>query len=229
LELKVEGTDPSASAPTHAFPPLPPIVAVAETEAKRRKAEFNQGNIKEEPVEDPAEAMHKWSMRMIELALLQCRKRKAVELEDFDLAHRLKQREPAATLRLTAARRACLASKTPATKEEVPNTEAEQEDRKRLRNSEDEELQAVKRQKQEAVEKEDFARASELRRRELELERRQRGDDSEAAAAALQLLSTSSPEDLLKSFDPGVADFFSAGAGEDIWEAVSADLKVAAA
>lgn len=229
LELKVEGTDPSASAETHAFPPLPPIVAVAETEAKRRKAEFNQGNIKEEPVEDPAEAMHKWSMRMIELALLQCRKRKAVELEDFDLAHRLKQREPAATLRLTAARRACLASKTPATKEEIPNTEAEQEDRKRLRNSEDEELQAVKRQKQEAVEKEDFARASELRRRELELERRQRGDDSEAAAAALQLLSSSSPEDLLRSFDPGVADFFSAGAGEDIWEAVSADLKVAAA
>eukprot|EP00435_Cladocopium_sp_Y103_P056850 s608_g19.t1 len=139
LELKVEGTDPSASAETHAFPPLPPIVAVAETEAKRRKAEFNQGNIKEEPVEDPAEAMHKWSMRMIELALLQCRKRKAVELEDFDLAHRLKQREPAATLRLTAARRACLASKTPATKEEIPNTEAEQADRKRLRNSEDEE------------------------------------------------------------------------------------------
>jgi hypothetical protein len=26
-------------------------------------------------------------------------------------------------------------------------------------------------------------------------------------------------QDLLRSFDPGVADFFSAGAGEDIWEA----------
>ncbi|CAE7330384.1 UPL6 [Symbiodinium natans] len=209
------------------FPPLPPVfVAVTESEAKRRKAELGDaGEVKEEAVEDGVEALRKWSLRMIEVSLLQCRKRKAVELEDFDLAHRLKQREPAATLRLTAARQTCLACKdAPA----AANDGADTEERKRLRSQEEEELRSVKRQKQEAVEVEDYARASELRRRELELERRQRGDDSQAAAAALQLLGESAPEVLIRHFDPGVAEC-AQGAGSDIWEAVSADLQAAAA
>ncbi|CAJ1351777.1 unnamed protein product [Effrenium voratum] len=211
--------DSDASAPV--FPPLPPVcMAVTETEGKRRKAEMPGTEVKEEP-EDGPDALRKWSLRMIEVALLQCRKKKAAEMEDFDLAHRLKQREPAATLRLTAARRACLACK------DVPAGEAA-EDRKRQRSpEEEEELQSVKRQKQDAVEEEDFARASELRRRELELERRLRGDDARAAAAALQLLSESSPEDLICNFDPGVAECAS-GTGPEVWEAVLADLRAAA-
>jgi len=227
LPLNAPQEEATEMVPQATFPPLPPIVAVLETDAKRRKAELGLDVKEEAGAEDPAETMRKWSLRMIEVAVLQCRKRKAVELEDFDLAHRLKQREPAATLRLTAARRNCLATKTPVIKEET-GTEASQEDRKRLRSPEEEELQVVKRQKAEAVEKEDFARASELRRRELELERRQRGDDAEAAAAALQLLTATSPEELLTNFDPGVAEC-AAGAGQEVWEAVSADLQVAAA
>eukprot|EP00439_Symbiodinium_sp_Y106_P064287 s323_g10.t1 len=240
LQMSTEGVASEATEEKPVFPPMPPsapvIVAVSESEAKRRKAELGDaGEVKDEAAaEGGVEALRKWigprgssrkvSLRMIEVALLQCRKRKAVEMEDFDLAHRLKQREPAATLRLTAARQSCLACKdAPAA-----NEEADTEERKRLRNQEEEELQTVKRQKQEAVELEDYARASELRRRELELERRKRGDDSQAAAAALQMLGDSPPEVLLHHFDPGVAEC-AQGAGSDVWEAVSADLQAAAA
>jgi len=225
-----EGVASEATEGKPVFPPMPPsapvIVAVSESEAKRRKAELGDaGEVKDEAAaEGGVEALRKWSLRMIEVSLLQCRKRKAVEMEDFDLAHRLKQREPAATLRLTAARQSCLACKdAPAASEE-----ADTEERKRLRNQEEEELQTVKRQKQEAVELEDYARASELRRRELELERRKRGDDSQAAAAALQMLGDSPPEVLIHHFDPGVAEC-AQGAGSEVWEAVSADLQAAAA
>ncbi|CAE7257335.1 UPL6 [Symbiodinium sp. KB8] len=233
LQMSAAGAEGVASEATEdkaVFPPMPPsapvIVAVSESEAKRRKAELGDaGEVKDEAAaEGGVEALRKWSLRMIEVSLLQCRKRKAVEMEDFDLAHRLKQREPAATLRLTAARQSCLACKdAPAASEE-----ADTEERKRLRNQEEEELQTVKRQKQEAVELEDYARASELRRRELELERRKRGDDSQAAAAALQMLGDSPPEVLIHHFDPGVAEC-AQGAGSEVWEAVSADLQAAAA
>ncbi|CAE8615018.1 unnamed protein product, partial [Polarella glacialis] len=175
-----------------ARPPLPPLlqaVAVGSADAKRRKIELPDQPADADSVAG-SDALRQWSIRMVEVAMLQCRKRKAVDLEDFDLAQRLKQREPAASLRLAAARHQAITSPQSDATSAGPANSVSKDDAKRRRALEGEELDIVKRQKREAVDREDYSLAGELRRRELELERRQRGEDARAAAAALELLRT---------------------------------------
>eukprot|EP00930_Biecheleria_cincta_P039257 TRINITY_DN27000_c0_g1_i1.p1 TRINITY_DN27000_c0_g1~~TRINITY_DN27000_c0_g1_i1.p1 ORF type:complete len:1619 (-),score=376.47 TRINITY_DN27000_c0_g1_i1:52-4908(-) len=209
-----------------AFPPEPPsslpvAAAASEPEAKRRKVELPPVDVKKELGEETP--MQRWSICMIEVALLQCRKRKAVEDEDFDLAHSLKKHEAAASERLAAAREQAVSSGSAG----ASGGAEEGEESKRKRQKVDEELQEIKRAKKEAVENENYSKASELRRREQELEKSQRGDDATAATAAVELLKKFGPVGLAAVFEASVAAC-AAGAGTDVWEAVGADLQVAA-
>lgn len=86
------------------------------------------------------------------------------------------------------------------------------------------ELELVRRQKREAVEKEDYDLASELRQKELQLERQGQSEAALVASAGLRLLAGSSPEALLRSFAPKVAES-AAKAGPELWEDVTADLR----
>lgn len=218
---RVDGVNEEAAAP--AFPPEPPsslpvAAAASEPEAKRRKVEVSAADAKKELGEETP--MQRWSICMIEVSLLQCRKRKAVEDEDFDLAHSLKKLEAAASERLAAAREQAVSSGSTGADEE-----ADESKRKRLKV--DEELQDIKRAKKQAVENEDYGKASELRRREQELEKSQRGDDATASTAAAELLKKFGPDGLATVFDPSVAEC-AASAGPIVWEAVGTDLQGAA-
>eukprot|EP00931_Biecheleriopsis_adriatica_P117984 TRINITY_DN93454_c0_g1_i1.p1 TRINITY_DN93454_c0_g1~~TRINITY_DN93454_c0_g1_i1.p1 ORF type:complete len:535 (-),score=182.81 TRINITY_DN93454_c0_g1_i1:51-1622(-) len=156
-----------------------------------------------------------WALRLVESTVLRCRKLKAVEQEDFDLALELKQQEPAVASRLEAARSACQAASQPSGDSRAADKEA---------------LELVRRQKQEAVEQEDYDRAAELKEKELELERHgQGGGDGDVcvASAALRLLASSSPEALLSSFDSSLA-LSAETAGPELWEAVTSELRSAA-
>ena len=80
---------------------MPEASAVASPEARDKTSSGAPGS---------AEKLHQWSLCLFELTLLQCRKRKAVEQEDFDFAHAIKRREVSAGSRLADARQSFLAS-----------------------------------------------------------------------------------------------------------------------
>lgn len=197
------------------------------------------------------EASPEWSLCRLEMAMLRCCKRKAVEAEDFDLAHEVKMREADVSARLEAARQRFLSShsdghgpsahlaelgcrKRQAAAEEDFELCAElqkqqQELEQRHREVQPaQELERVRARKREAVEQENFELADDLKRQESELERhlsRQQGFQVEEAALAL--LAEAGPEALLLCCDPGVAGF-AVGAGPDFWQGVAADLQRAA-
>eukprot|EP00747_Dinoflagellata_sp_TGD_P067906 gnl/TRDRNA2_/TRDRNA2_155491_c1_seq3.p1 gnl/TRDRNA2_/TRDRNA2_155491_c1~~gnl/TRDRNA2_/TRDRNA2_155491_c1_seq3.p1 ORF type:complete len:219 (+),score=79.63 gnl/TRDRNA2_/TRDRNA2_155491_c1_seq3:188-844(+) len=210
---------------------------------------------------------------MLEMTVLNCRKRKAAEMEDFDLAHNVKQHEAAAGKRLAAAKNRFLHTATGAANgtgtvggdddlavklqeleqrkrkavededfdlaAELKGKQRELEEQKRRRTeqqacsqgADDEELARVRAQKLAAVEAENFELAAQLRRRELELSKRL--PSARAAEGALKLLAPDKPEALdgeaaLRSCNPQVVEC-AAGAGPDLWAAVAAELRAAAA
>lgn len=168
-------------------------------------------------------SLQRWGLSLLELSVLKCRKSQAVESEDFDLAQEIKKREGPAATRLAAAKQQHLAEAGggagvgAAAGQQDPAVAAQ--------------LEAIKVQKQEAVEAENFALAAELRKKEKAiLEEAALGaiggssaKDAEAAQAAFKLLEGAGPEGVLPALDPGVA----ACADEatvDFWQAVATDL-----
>eukprot|EP00913_Durusdinium_trenchii_P014093 g13227.t1 len=102
---------------------------------------------------------------------------------DFDLALALKQQEAAVGDRVQKVKEKCQAT---------PDDFAQ--------------LEEVRRQKLEAVEKEDYDRAMELKELEKQLQNRRQLEEVHAIAAAARLLSDSRPEDLLPGLLPTLAD-----------------------
>lgn len=165
-----------------------------------------------DPPDQPDEALLQWSLCMIRSSLLRCRKRRAIEEEDFDLAQRVKAQEPAAAARLAAASSACGGPGRP--------EEAQRQ------------LDRARACKRKAVEEEDYELASKLRRHELELEgrlsQRAAATSGRAAEAALRLVEFTEPAALLRACGAGEGDV-AAGGGPELWQDLAADLQAMAA
>jgi len=133
---------------------VPPAGVVEEESGEQNGA---MDAVPEEADSEEQEALQQWSLCILESAFISCRKRKAVELEDFDLAHEVKMIEPGVGARLRAVRRRVLDGRGPMHEEEQATLVSQ--------------LAELERRKRRAIEEEDFDLAAELKSEQLELER----------------------------------------------------------
>jgi len=178
---------------------------VASTMEQSQPSKRPKTQHREEPSESAqpshGDSLQEWACCLLESTLLICCKRRAIEAEDFDQALALKQQEATVGERLQTAKIRCQA--TEATKPI--------------------DLEEVRRQKQEAVAREDYDRAMELKELEKQLQNQRQLEEVHAAAAALRLLSDSSPEELSKLVRVPLAE--QALAAPELWQLVAKELK----
>ncbi|CAE7313957.1 unnamed protein product [Symbiodinium natans] len=168
--------------------------AASEPSPKRRKTE---------PAED-GDLLTQWARRTLELCFLKCCKKRAVEEEDFDLAMLLKSLEPEVVERAERAKTLCQGPDTSGAADAT-------------------QLEEVRRQKREAVEREDYDRAAELKALEQQLQSARQLEEAHASAAAARLLADSDIEERVKGFFPLLAE--QGRKCPELWEVVEAELR----
>lgn len=170
--------------------------------SKRPKKQHTEESTEHAQFPVDGDSLKEWAYCLLESSLLICCKRKAIQAEDFDAALALKQLEQALGDRLQKAKTKC-----------QQTAGATQPAR----------LEEVRRQKQEAVAREDYDRAMELKELEKQLENQRQLEEVHATAAALRLLSDSTAEELSKALQPALAQ--EAMAAPELWQQVAKELK----
>eukprot|EP00435_Cladocopium_sp_Y103_P050813 s334_g15.t1 len=171
--------------------------------SKRPKKQHTEESTENTQFSVDGDSLKEWACSLLESSLLICCKRQAIEAEDFDAALALKQLEQAVGDRLQKAKTEC-----------QQNAGATTQPAR---------LEEVRRQKQEAVAREDYDRAMELKELEKQLENQRQLEEVHATAAALRLLSDSSEEELSRALRPDLAQ--QAMAAPELWQEVAKELK----